>query len=132
MNSDKKPRNPYSPLNHAVSGTGAALLSTAALHPLDVVKTRLQVQDGRTVINVNKVPNYKGTIDAFKTILKTEGALGLYQGLFPNLVANSMAWGGYFFFYNYAKSRYKDKFLLDGELGAKEHLICATEAGITT
>jgi len=135
MNGDKKPLNPYSPLNHAISGTAAAILSTGALHPLDVVKTRLQVQDGRTAIsavvtNFKKVPNYNGTFDAFKMILKIEGPLGLYQGLLPNLIANSLAWGGYFFFYNNAKSRYK--ILSNGELGAREHLLCATEAGLIT
>ncbi|KNC71989.1 hypothetical protein SARC_15463, partial [Sphaeroforma arctica JP610] len=32
----------YAPLDHAVSGLGAGFTTTAILHPLDLIKTRLQ------------------------------------------------------------------------------------------
>lgn len=43
-----------------------------ALYPLTVVKTRLQVQNKRTL--------YNGTWDAFKKITRMEGFQGLYRG----------------------------------------------------
>ncbi|XP_046387559.1 mitochondrial basic amino acids transporter-like [Ischnura elegans] len=43
-------------------------------HPLDTIKVRLQTQDFRN-------PQYKGTYDCFKTILRTEKVAGLYKGM---------------------------------------------------
>jgi len=42
------------------------------LYPLTLIRTRLQVQQHNAV--------YKGTIDAYRQILKTEGFRGLYRG----------------------------------------------------
>jgi solute carrier family 25 folate transporter 32 len=46
-----------------------------ALQPLDVIKTRLQVQDG-----AGALPVYKGTRDAMRRILREEGWKALYSG----------------------------------------------------
>ena len=57
-----------------------ALLSGACirtcLYPLSLVKTRLQVQNRRTM--------YNGTLDAFRKIFKMEGMTGLYRGYWVN------------------------------------------------
>jgi len=71
------------------------------LHPLDVVKTRLQVQDG-----AGTLPAYKGTRDALHRIFREEGWRSLYSGLTPALIGSGAAWGIYFFSYNRAKERY--------------------------
>ena len=36
---------------------------------------------------------------AFASIMKTEGARGLYQGMSPNMLGNASAWGSYFLGY---------------------------------
>ena len=48
------------------------------LYPLAVVRTRLQIQ--------NKGVGYKGTFNALCTILKQEGAAGLYKGYIVNIL----------------------------------------------
>ena len=85
----------------AVSGATAGFVATITLHPLDVIKTRLQVQD------LSKT--YDGTVHAFKTILKREGARGLYAGLTPALVGNTTSWAMYFALYDRARKRYEKR-----------------------
>ena len=61
----------------AVSGATAGFAATITFtHPLDVIKTRLQVQD------LQIATKYNGTLHAFKTILRNEGARGLYAATF--------------------------------------------------
>ena len=43
---------------------------------------------------------YQSLTSAVSTILKEEGASGLYRGLSPNLIGNGLAWGLYFFSYD--------------------------------
>ena len=50
------------------------LCSCAIFVPVDVVKERLQVQSNRGD------SMYKGSVDAFRTIIKQEGLRGLYKG----------------------------------------------------
>jgi solute carrier family 25 folate transporter 32 len=85
----------------AVSGATAGFVATITLHPLDVIKTRLQVQD------LSKT--YDGTVHAFKTILKREGARGLYAGLTPAVVGNTASWALYFALYDRARKRYEKR-----------------------
>ncbi|KAL0048960.1 hypothetical protein WJX82_003336 [Trebouxia sp. C0006] len=67
---------------HAVAGTTAGLASVLALQPLDVVKTRLQVQDGIP----GPLSAYRGTVHALNSIVKEEGWRALYSGLGPGLL----------------------------------------------
>jgi hypothetical protein len=74
------------------------LLHVASLYPLELVKTRMQViSDG--------AGTYRSMGRAFKTVVKTEGFRGLYQGVGPALFAASGSWGGYFYFYEMSKQR---------------------------
>jgi hypothetical protein len=52
----------------------------------------------QTTVQPNHV-SYGGTISAFRTIVKTEGVLALYQGLLPNLIGASVSWGLYILMY---------------------------------
>ena len=51
--------------------------------PADLVKVRMQA-DGR-LMSQGLQPRYSGPIDAFSTILRTEGFIGLWKGVFPNV-----------------------------------------------
>ena len=101
------------------------MISVLALHPLDVIKTRLQVQDCVD----RRAATYRGTVHAFRTVVRREGALGLYSGLTPALVGSTVAWGGYFRCSNNAKARYQRAYDTR-ELPSHLHLISAAEAGL--
>ncbi|KAH7442441.1 hypothetical protein KP509_03G088700 [Ceratopteris richardii] len=108
---------------NAVAGIVAGFVTTTALHPLDVVRTRFQVQDGHDAV----VPKYRNTANALLSIARIEGLRGLYAGLFPAVLGSSISWGLYFYLYNTTKSwnrRWRGE-----DLGAGLHLISATEAG---
>ncbi|KAE9467010.1 hypothetical protein C3L33_01077, partial [Rhododendron williamsianum] len=87
---------------NAVAGSVAGLATVAFSHPLDVVRTRFQVSDGRT----SNLPLYKNTPHALWTIARIEGLRGLYAGFYPAVLGSTISWGLYFFFYSKAKERY--------------------------
>jgi len=64
-----------------IAGAGAGALGTIVTIPIDVVKTRLQTQ-----LQLPKGERlYSGIVDAFRTIVKTEGKGALLRGLVPRL-----------------------------------------------
>eukprot|EP00968_Pinguiococcus_pyrenoidosus_P004676 scaffold302_cov247-Pinguiococcus_pyrenoidosus.AAC.2 len=81
---------------HLIGGVLAGAASTAATHPLDLIKVRYQVYASRNLA-------YKSLLDAFVTIAREEGVRGLYGGLWPALLGNCVSWGGYFLFYEQSK-----------------------------
>ncbi|XP_017786651.1 PREDICTED: mitochondrial folate transporter/carrier-like [Nicrophorus vespilloides] len=111
---------------HLLAGVSGGLASTLILHPLDVVKIRFAVNDGKT-----SVPKYTGIANAFSTIYKTEGIHGLYRGVTPNLIGAGSSWGLYFLFYNTIKT-YVQGGNLQLPLRPEQHLMAATQAGVVT
>ncbi|KAJ5753841.1 uncharacterized protein N7511_007994 [Penicillium nucicola] len=83
-----------------LAGFTAGIVSTLSLHPLDLVKTRLQVDRstasrlGSSLRIIREISHHEGGLAAF------------YRGLAPNLIGNSTSWALYFLFY----SRLKDVF----------------------
>ncbi|KAL7613640.1 folate transporter 1, chloroplastic [Lactuca sativa] len=107
---------------NATAGSVAGLATVTFSHPLDVVRTRFQVNDGR---NPN-LPTYKHTPHALFTIGRSEGLRGLYSGFCPAVLGSTISWGLYFFFYNRAKQRYLKN---QQETTVHIHLASAAEAG---
>ncbi|XP_072090867.1 folate transporter 1, chloroplastic isoform X2 [Arachis hypogaea] len=108
---------------NAAAGGTAGFATVAVMHPLDVVRTRFQVNDGR----VSHVPNYKNTVHAIFTIARSEGLRGLYAGFLPGVIGSTISWGLYFFFYDKAKQRYARN--REDTLSPGLHLASAAEAG---
>lgn len=107
---------------NAVAGAAAGLATVTFSHPLDVVRTRFQVNDGR----LSNLPSYKNTTHALFTIARAEGLRGLYGGFYPAVLGSTISWALYFFFYNQAKQRYLRS---RDELSPGLHLASAAEAG---
>ncbi|MED6150554.1 Folate transporter 1, chloroplastic [Stylosanthes scabra] len=108
---------------NAAAGATAGFVTVSVMHPLDVVRTRFQVNDGR----VSHVPNYKNTVHAIFTIARSEGLRGLYAGFLPGVLGSTISWGLYFFFYDKAKQRYSKN--REETLSPGLHLASAAEAG---
>ena len=69
---------------HAMAGAFAGGVSRVAVAPLDVVKIRMQVQV-EPVLNGVAGGKYRGIVQCATTILKEEGARGLWAGTVPAL-----------------------------------------------
>lgn len=112
---------------HLIAGVTAGMTSTLVLHPLDLIKTRFAVHDGRSVA----LPKYGGIWHALTTIGKQEGLRGLYRGVTPNLWGSGTAWGLYFFFYNSIKCSLQNGDV-NKALSPNLHLMSAAQAGAIT
>ncbi|CAG9853973.1 unnamed protein product [Phyllotreta striolata] len=114
-------------LEHLVAGISGGVSSTLILHPLDIIKIRFAVNDGR----MHAAPRYNGIANAFLTIYRQEGFRGLYQGVTPNVWGAGASWGLYFMFYGSLKNWVK-KGDASANLSAGTHLALASAAGFTT
>ena len=116
---------------NAVAGLAAGLCSAVAMHPLDVLTTRLQAQSHRS-------EQGKNVARALLDIARTDGIRHLYVGVVPNIVGSMMEWGVYFLGYNYVRNQLRN-YINRGtesspqaeikELTASMNLLCATLIG---
>uniref|UniRef100_T1L1M7 Mitochondrial folate transporter/carrier n=1 Tax=Tetranychus urticae TaxID=32264 RepID=T1L1M7_TETUR len=108
-----------------IAGVTGGVLATLILHPLDLLKIRFAVNDGR----VSFRPHYQNLREGIKTIFKQEGINGFYRGTVPNLMGAGVSWGLYFLFYNCIK----DYLMMERkELTPWLHLMAAGQAGVLT
>ena len=77
-----KQRFPEAPkdLGIVLSAVSSGAMSNVVTNPIWVIRTRLQAQE-----HVNRKPEYYGTFDAARKILKREGVLALYKGMVPSM-----------------------------------------------
>jgi solute carrier family 25 folate transporter 32 len=127
-------------LGNFIAGISGGLVSSFLTHPLDLVLTRMQAQDGREP----HIPRYKSTLSGLMSIVKHEGFLNLYAGIYPALLGSTASWGIYFLGYNYFRSLLRARMqLLDSgqpqqqndirdpidDLGPLANLSCAIVTG---
>jgi len=84
--------------DHLIAGLVAGFASTVVFYPLELIKTRMQVDESRN-------GSYRTILGSFHRVVKTEGVAGLYKGLTPAVLASCGSWGGYFYLYEMAKRR---------------------------
>ncbi|KAL4802677.1 mitochondrial carrier domain-containing protein [Aspergillus unguis] len=100
-----------SPWGSAVAGATGAVLANAMVYPLDLVKTKLQVQVKKAGESDEKERSsddvhYKGTWDAITKILDKEGIEGLYSGMAGSLIGVASTNFAYFYWYSVVRSLY--------------------------
>jgi len=72
-----------------IAGAMGGFVACLMLHPLDLLKTRMQAAAGRSEITGKRV-TYFGTL---KSVIKYEGITGLWRGVGPALIGSTVAWG---------------------------------------
>ncbi|XP_022710153.1 mitochondrial folate transporter/carrier-like isoform X1 [Varroa jacobsoni] len=123
-----------------LAGIAGGVTSTLILHPLDLLRIRLAVNDGQ----LKTRPQYLGIRNALTKIVREEGVKGLYRGVFSNCIGNGTSWGLYFLFYHSIKNymlnsqRRAERSHPSGtqkdveHLGPARHMLAAAEAGCIT
>ncbi|KAJ8979235.1 hypothetical protein NQ317_009415 [Molorchus minor] len=117
---------------HLLAGISGGAISTLILHPLDLMKIRFAVNDGRTTI-----PQYTSLTSAFFTILRQEGikrviqrcctqCLGIWKclGLLFSLVSKVKCYNSIKNWIQQGDTQYP--------LGPYLHMLAAAEAGVLT
>lgn len=119
-------------IDQAIAGLSAGAISTLALHPIDLVKTKMQA-DGFKKTEERRL--FGRAKKSFQTIVRTEGILGLYRGLSPNLFGSGFSWAFYFAWYSVIKQSYS-KELGDGRVSqsmtSSQYMLASAEAGALT
>ncbi|KAK9897607.1 mitochondrial carrier [Cystobasidium minutum MCA 4210] len=109
-------------VDQAICGIVAGCVSTLVMHPLDLVKAKLQV------LTTDKG---SGLPRQLVRIARTDGLIGLYRGLGVNLIGNCSSWGLYFFWYSATKDKLREYYQTE-ELNAGQNLVASASSGIAT
>lgn len=110
-----------------IAGMSAGLASTVIVHPLDIIKTRMQ-------LDTSPNPLLNSSRSVLKDILQNEGPTrigALYRGLSPNLVGNMSGWALYFLWYKQGQDlvRKTRGYTKDTQLTNVDYLLASSGAG---
>jgi len=98
------------PWGNAIAGASGAVLANAIVYPLDIVKTRLQVQVKRKpsakATNPADGEHYTSTLDAINKIVRDDGVAGLYAGMTGSLIGVASTNFAYFYWYTVVRTLY--------------------------
>ena len=99
-------KNEVPPWGLAIAGSTGAVLANAVVYPLDIVKTRLQVQVKKELEAHPDEKHYTGTLQAILSIVEDEGLHGLYSGLAGSLLGVASTNFAYFYWYSVVRTLY--------------------------
>jgi len=96
------------PWGYATAGAAGAVFANTLVYPLDLIKTKLQVQVKRKAGDVEDPsdPHYASTWDAVTKIAGAEGVLGLYAGMSGALLGVASTNFAYFYWYSTVRELY--------------------------
>ncbi|ETW02960.1 hypothetical protein, variant [Aphanomyces invadans] len=103
----------HEPVAFFAAGAFSELCSSITNVPTEVLKARMQL--GRNPNNASggwmkETTNYRGTVDAVRSIVRTEGLRGLYSGYGACLAVDASYSGFAFLFYEMLKQYHRDTF----------------------
>ncbi|KAM0245407.1 hypothetical protein ACHAQJ_010571 [Trichoderma viride] len=85
----------------SIAGLSAGTIATLVVHPLDIVKTRMQISTSAA----SAASHDLSTVAMLRSLSSGPKPLAsLYRGLVPNLSGNALSWASFFFF----KTRFED------------------------
>lgn len=113
-------------LVESISGLTAGSVATLVVHPLDIVKTRMQLHRSSAPTSASLT-----TISLMRSLVQTPQPLrALYRGLTPNLVGNASSWASFFFFKARAESAIRGLKAQPGApLSSTDYFVAASLAG---
>ncbi|KAI0167144.1 mitochondrial carrier [Hypoxylon sp. FL1284] len=115
-----------------IAGLTAGSVATLVVHPLDIVKTRMQIYQ-RTAATSRAPPT---TVSLMRALLRApDPAASLYRGLTPNLLGNATSWASFFFFKARAEraiQSLKSPGSGSASLSARDYFAASGVAGICT
>lgn len=111
------------PVTHTVCGGIAACVSTVAVQPVDVLRTRFIAQGEPKI--------YTSFYHAARSIYKTEGVRGFYKGLSPAVLGIAPQMGLSFGFYAFLQNMWNKVFKLpeNHHPGTIESFLCGSGSG---
>ncbi|KAE8687438.1 Adenine nucleotide transporter BT1 [Hibiscus syriacus] len=100
-----------------IAGAAGGVCSTLLTYPLELLKTRLTVNE-----------DYKNLLDAIVKVVQAEGTGGLYRGLIPSLIGVVPYAASNYFAYDTLRNAYKKAFKNE-EIGNVMTLLIGSAAG---
>ncbi|KAL8874215.1 MAG: hypothetical protein Q9174_000407 [Haloplaca sp. 1 TL-2023] len=126
-------QKPLPPWGNALAGATGAVLANAIVYPLDIVKTRLQVQVKRKKSDSEPLTtndeHYTSSLDALRKIIDDEGITGLYSGINGSLLGVTSTNFAYFYWYSVVRSLYLSSQKIPGPPGTATELSIGAAAG---
>lgn len=115
-----------------LAGASSELLISAISVPSEVIKSRLQL--GRNPRNasggaIKYTSNYRNTLHAASSILRSEGVRGLYSGYSACVSVDTIFSAFSFLFYESLKTRYRERYAENRPLSTMESLGLGSLAG---
>ncbi|KAK9456977.1 mitochondrial carrier domain-containing protein [Dipodascopsis uninucleata] len=100
---------------YALSGATGAIIANSLVYPLDITKTKLQVQQKLGDVNssaLRDIPEedyYRGVYDALTKIYRKGGVRALYKGLPGSLMGVASTNFAYFYWYGFLRAQYQKR-----------------------
>lgn len=136
----KQPTNGIPPsINESVAGFTAGVVSTLVVHPFDVVKTRLQIEQNeksrrgdsfRVMRAIAREAAVHGGHDGVARI--NDSIRSFYRGLMPNMIGNSVSWALYFMWYGNIKDLVQSARGSGNQLTSSDYLLASGLSGVLT
>ncbi|CDS08666.1 hypothetical protein LRAMOSA10027 [Lichtheimia ramosa] len=131
MPTASKPTLP--PFGNAVAGSAGAMFALTMVYPLDIIKTRIQVQAKHESLDDKEQEHYSSAWDGIMQIMQKEGVAGLYAGLGSSLLGTASTNFTYFYCYSVIRELYNKRYNpAGGTLSTALELLLGAAAGALT
>ncbi|KAG5026042.1 hypothetical protein AAZX31_08G203100 [Glycine max] len=120
-------KDPPSYKGVALGGTGAGVLQSLLISPVELTKVQLQLQNGGKMTE-----SVKGSLTLAKNIWRKEGLRGIYRGLGLTVMRDGPSHGLYFWTYEYMREQLHPGCRKSGEESLDTMLIAGGLAGVTS
>ncbi|KAI8059638.1 mitochondrial carrier domain-containing protein [Gongronella butleri] len=120
------------PVGHAIAGSAGAMFALTLVYPLDIIKTRIQVQAKHEKLSDDEQEHYRSAWDGICQIVAKEGLGGLYAGLGGSLLGTASTNFTYFYCYSFIREQYNKHYKNSGTLSTGMELLLGAAAGALT